>query len=83
MDDTDIKISLAAARVNANLTQKSVAAEMGVDKSTLINWEKGRSEPTVTQAMWLSERYGIPIDNIFLPYNLTKSGKEPTGTRKR
>ena len=71
----EIRISLAAARVNAKLTQSAVAKEMGVDKSTIINWEKGRSEPSVTQALWLSNRYGIPIDNIFLPSNLTKSEK--------
>lgn len=66
---------MAAARVNARLTQADVAAEMGVGKATIVNWEKGRSEPTVTQALWLSERYGIPIDNIFLPSVPTKSGK--------
>lgn len=79
MNGTEIRISLAAARVNAKLTQSAVAAEMGIDKSTIVNWEKGRSEPTVTQALWLSDRYGIPIDNIFLPYNLTKSEKNEKG----
>ena len=35
------KISLAAARVNAGLTQAETAEKMGVTKRTIINWEKG------------------------------------------
>ena len=62
-----IQISLAAARVNANLTQEDVAKEMKVSKNTVVNWEKGTSEPTVSQALRLSEIYKMPLDNIFLP----------------
>ncbi len=39
----EIRISLAAARVNAKMTQKQVAEKMGVSKQTIINWEKGVS----------------------------------------
>ena len=63
-------ISLAAARVNANMTQDFVAKTLGVSKNTIVAWEKGENEPKVTQAMALSKLYNIPLDNIFLPYNL-------------
>ena len=62
-----IQISLAAARVNAGLTQEEVAKRMKVSKNTLVNWEKGTSEPTITQGRELSRLYCIPLDNIFLP----------------
>lgn len=62
-----LQISLAAARVNAGLTQDEVSKNMKVSKNTLVNWEKGLSEPTVTQGRRLSELYKIPLDNIFLP----------------
>lgn len=62
-----IQISLAAARVNAGLTQEEVAKEMKVSKNTVVNWEKGLSEPTITQGRKLSELYAMPLDNIFLP----------------
>lgn len=62
-----IQISLAAARVNAGLTQEEVARKMKVSKNTLVNWEKGTSEPTVSQGLRLSELYKMPLDNIFLP----------------
>lgn len=65
-----LRISLAAARVNANMTQDDVAKKLGVAKNTIVAWEKGENEPKVTQALALSEIYGIPLDNIFLPCNL-------------
>ncbi len=62
-----LQISLAAARVNAGLTQGEVAKKMKVSKNTLVNWEKGTSEPTITQGRELSNLYNMPLDNIFLP----------------
>ena len=63
----DLQISLAAARVNAGLTQEDVAREMGVTKQTIVNFEKGRTKPGIPELMFLSKLYGIPVDNIFLP----------------
>lgn len=62
-----IKISLAAARVNAGLTQDAVARAMRVSKNTVVAWEKGNTEPKVSQARELSELYKMPLDHIFLP----------------
>lgn len=62
-----IQITLAAARVNAGLTQEEVARTMKVSKNTLVNWEKGTSEPTISQGRELSKLYNMPLDNIFLP----------------
>ena len=60
-----IQISLEAARVNAKLTQDEAAAKIGVAKQTLLNWEKGRSAPTITQSRLIESVYGIPLENIF------------------
>ena len=62
-----IKISLAAARVNAQLTQSEVASELHVAKNTIVSWEKGLTEPKLEQARKLSKLYGMPLDYIFLP----------------
>lgn len=62
-----LQISLAAARVNAGMTQKEVAEKMGVSKVTIVNWEKGRTLPNMATARKLAELYSIPLDNIFLP----------------
>ena len=66
-----IKISLAAARVNACLTQEDVAKRLKVSKKTIVNWEKGKVIPSFVVLEALSNLYGMPIDNIFLPSQST------------
>lgn len=66
-----LKISLAAARVNANLTQDEVSRELHVGKRTVVNWEKGISTPSFVVLNALSNLYGISIDNIILPQKST------------
>lgn len=61
------RISLAAARVNAGMNQREMAEFMGVDVSTITNWEKGKSEPNATQLRKISEVSKIPMDYIFIP----------------
>ena len=63
----EFKISLAAARVNAGLTQDDVARVLRVGKQTIVSWEKGKSEPKMSQSRQLSELYNMPLDYIFLP----------------
>lgn len=63
----ELQISLAAARVNAGLTQEEVAKMMSISKQTVVNWEKGKTEPQMSQCRELSKIYNIPLDNIFLP----------------
>lgn len=64
------KVTLPVARKIANMTQVQLAQYCKVSESTVINWEKGRSEPTVSQARMISEATGIPYDMIiFLPKN--------------
>lgn len=64
----DLRISPAAARVNAGLTQGDVAKAMNVSKNTVLAWEKGTTSPSITQAQKLSELYDMPLDCIiFVP----------------
>ena len=60
-----LQISLAAARVNAEMTQTEAAKAMSVSKNILVNWEKGTSKPSITQAKELAAIYKIPLDYIF------------------
>jgi DNA-binding XRE family transcriptional regulator len=62
-----IQISLAAARVNAQMTQEEVAKKMNVSKNTVVNWEKGKTEPSISQSKQISKIYNMPLDYIFLP----------------
>lgn len=63
-----VKMSLAAARVNAGLSQKQAAQEMSISNKTLCNWENGRAYPNALQIAKLCALYGVPYDCIiFLP----------------
>lgn len=68
-----LRITLAAARVNAGLTQSDVAKQMEISKQTIVNWENGKVIPKPAQLFMLSTIYNIPIENIFLPKRLTLS----------
>lgn len=69
-----LKISLKAARVNADLSQKEVAKECKVSNKTVCSWEKGDSFPPADKIAILCDLYKIPYDNInFLPSNSLKA----------
>lgn len=59
-----IKISMAAARVNAELTQKQVCEALNISKTTLVNYEKKRTSPSIAMGEKFAELYKIPADNI-------------------
>lgn len=63
----DIKISMKAARVNAEMSVKQAAASLGVTPQTICNWETGRTIPDLVKAQAMSELYRFPLDNIFIP----------------
>ena len=67
----EIRISLAAARVNAGMNQEDTARELHVSNKTVVNWEKGKSIPSFATLQELSRLYGIPVDNISLPNKST------------
>ena len=68
-----IRISLAAARVNAGLTQSDVAKKMKMNKQTICNWETGKIIPKPAQLEMMCRIYNMPADNIFLPCKSTLS----------
>ena len=60
----DFKISLAAARINAGLTQKQVCKELNISKTTLVSYEKGRTIPDCKVGGKLAKLYNMSTDNI-------------------
>lgn len=60
----EIKLSMAAARVNAELTQEEAAKKLGISKATLINWEKGKVPPKPMALVALADLYGITVDTF-------------------
>lgn len=58
------KISLAAARVNVGLSQKSAAEVLGVSNKTLCNWENGKTFPDQPMIEKICALYCISYDSI-------------------
>lgn len=60
------QISLKAARVNVNLTQKEVAEKLGVHHQTIAKYEKDSTKIPMDLLRQLSELYKVKLDHIFL-----------------
>lgn len=60
-----IQITLAAARVNAGLTQDDVAKKLHISKNTVVSWEKGDTEPEISQARELSTLFNFLYRKYF------------------
>lgn len=58
------KISLKAARVNANLSQHQAADALGINVSTLQNYETGKTIPDWTMVKEIERVYQFPADFI-------------------
>ena len=64
---TEPKITLKAARVNADLTQDEAAQCIGKTKMTIMNWGIGKTPIKYVDLMKLSELYEMPIQYLRIP----------------
>jgi Zn-dependent peptidase ImmA (M78 family)/transcriptional regulator with XRE-family HTH domain len=55
------------ARESARMTEADAAAKVSVSSDRLIDWEDGRSKPTIRQAQILAKAYRRPFALFFLP----------------
>lgn len=63
------RISLKAARVNADLSQREAAKLLGVSTATLQNYEAGNTVPDILMSRKIEEVYHFPADYIFFGIN--------------
>lgn len=57
-------MSLAAARVNAKLTQTQVCEALKIGKNTIVSYEAYKTKPDIERAKQLAELYGCELDDI-------------------
>ena len=67
-DRIQIRISLEAARVNAELLQKDAAKLIGISLKTLQNYENGKTKPNWDTLIKMSDIYHIPIGMLNCRY---------------
>lgn len=63
------RISLRAARVNAELTQREAAERLGICVSTLQHYEAGDTVPDWDVVKKIEDIYGVTADHIFFDRN--------------
>ncbi len=60
-------MKLAAARVNCGLSQQEVANELGVTRTTVGNWEHGRTAMSLLVRKTLAKLYKMDMEDIEFP----------------
>jgi transcriptional regulator with XRE-family HTH domain len=51
-------------RARAGLSQKQLAAELGIASRTVLRWEAGDQTPTLTDLRRLAARFGISVAQL-------------------
>ena len=59
-----MSITVAAARINAGMTQQQAAEALKISKGTYRNYEKGLTEPTIFMAEKIANLFGMTLDQI-------------------
>ena len=59
-----MKVSYKAARINAGITQKYAADNLGITQGTLLSYEKGYREPKADMLSRMSELYGCQVGDF-------------------
>ncbi|MCA9352396.1 helix-turn-helix transcriptional regulator [Patescibacteria group bacterium] len=57
--------NLAELRKDANITQQSMADQVGVSRQTIISIEKGKYTPSVLLAIKIANVLSVRVENIF------------------
>lgn len=65
------KVTIRAARVNANYTQAEIADKMGVSRATINAWERGRVKMKPHQIFAFCYICGVTEDLLILPTEST------------
>jgi len=64
------KISMKAARINAELSKQEIADKMGISVRTVESWERGERLPKLASLKMFAEICGFDVGDIFLPTSL-------------
>lgn len=62
-------ISLKAARVNAQYTQKEAANALKICKGTLARYENGKATPKMDMAQKIAALYGCTVNDLIFLHN--------------
>lgn len=55
---------LKELREEKGITQKELGNLVNMTKMAVSHWEKGHSEPSISQLIFLSEYFGVTVDYL-------------------
>lgn len=69
MNHKNIPTILKEQRVKMNYSPSELAELLGVKESTVLDWESGTIEPTISEGLLLSKLYNIDLNDMFLEFD--------------
>lgn len=70
---TTVAQNIRHARVSADMTQRAVAAELGLDTRAVGRWERAGISPSMTNLAKLSELFGREIAWFYTEHETERS----------
>ena len=60
----EISKCIKDARQNNNISQESLAEQLGVSRQTVSSWETGKSYPDIVRVIKMSDIFNISLDKM-------------------
>ena len=57
-------MQLLTLRTKTGWSQEFVARQMEVSRATIVNWERGNTEPSISEAVKLAKLFGITVEEL-------------------
>ena len=57
-------MQLLTLRTKAGWSQEFVARQMEVSRATIVNWERGNTELSISKAVKLAKLFGITVEEL-------------------
>ena len=72
----DMNEKLAELRKAKGLTQKDLAETLHVSRQAISRWEVGTAAPSLDNLTYLSQLYGVPLDDLVVKEDTVSETEE-------
>ena len=76
-------VRIKEIRNGCNISQKQLAAYLGISQCNLCDWEKGRSQPDIDMLIKIADYLEVSVDNLIGRSSLKHSGKSGNDDAER
>lgn len=70
-------------RRSAKLSQEALAERLDISRQTVVKWESGKTQPTLSKLLELGKLFGMGLDELVTGETLAKEPPVPAGPQKR